>query len=147
MMTVLRQKLFRRDELPNNLFWPVSEELIKKYGSPIIQINSVKKYDKQINELLIGDKNTIKKIRSDLKKGYLYVDGPAGGDTHYLSDHSKKDQHVLSKKINEIDRLNYRVYKPDLEEMNEEERIVIKVILESCKGHELNGTPNYINNL
>ena len=81
---------------------------------------------------------TIKKLIKDINDGFFYVDGPNGGDTHYLSDYSKPDKFLIySKSINVSDRLNYAIYKPDKISGN------AKIVLMRCKGHGLLDGRNY----
>lgn len=144
-MWILRNKLFRRDYLPDEKFGP-NREIEEKYNVDFyIDIQSTKKYDTQLEKSLYKD--IVKKLRKDIKDGYIYTDGPTGGDTHFLSDFSHKDSHVLSKKINDEDRLNYRIYRPTLIQKSDGLYYYsMKIVLESCSGHELNGTPDYVKN-
>ena len=138
----LLQKLFRRDEMPDEKFEINKEYLKEKYGIDKIKIDflNTKKYDTQIGTKSFTERETIKKLRSDIKKGFLYDDGPNGGDTHFLSDFSHKDDHMLSKKINSRDRLNYRVYRPyPIEDENGDPVLYQKIVFESCARHETNG--------
>lgn len=146
-MIILRQKEFRRDPMPDNKFI-VTEDLINELGiSEInISIQESKKFNEQFSNQFLTEKSVIKKLKKDIRQGYLYEDGPAGGDTHFLSDFSHKDSHVLSKKITEEDRLNYRIYEPVIEDSKNGPVWNQKIVLESCKGHELNGTPDYVKN-
>ena len=101
--------------------------------------------DTQLSKAFVSDRAIIKRLRRDILESHIYDDGPAGGDTHFLSDFSHKDSHVLSKKINEVDRLNYRIYRPTLiKNQDGTYDYSVKVVLESCSGHELNGTPDYV---
>ena len=146
-MIILRQKEFRRDPMPDNKF-VITEDLMDELNiSEInIDIQESKKFNEQYKNQFLTEKSIIKKLKRDIKHGYLYEDGPAGGDTHFLSDFSHKDSHVLSKKITEEDRFNYRIYEPVIEDSSSGPIWNQKIVLESCKGHELNGTPDYVQN-
>lgn len=149
MMKILRliQKLFRRDPLPNIKFLP-NPEIEKKYNTKFqIEIHTVKQYDRQSNQVISPlDKIRIRSLINDIKSGFVYIDGRSGGNTHFLADYSHEvpPQHVLSKEINRKDRLNYRLLKPTLRQLpNGTFKYSMVVILESCIGHKLNGTPDY----
>ena len=119
-------------------------KITEDYGVELeILVVRSKTFDKQYQKSAY--KSEIKRLIKDIRAGYIYNDGNFGGDTHYLSDFSHKDSHVLSKKINDIDRLNYRIYRPRLvKKPNGNWDYFMKVVLESCEGHTLNGTPDYV---
>ena len=124
-------KLFRRDDMPEEKFG-ANPKITEDYEVDLkILVMRSKTFDKQYQASAY--KSEIKKLIKDIKAGYIYIDGNFGGDTHYLSDFSHKDSHVLSKKINDIDRLNYRVYKPELvRNPGGDWSYSMRVVLESC---------------
>jgi len=105
-----------------------------------------KKFETDFSSHYSIEKKTIRNLKKDILNGHIYSDGPAGGDTHYLSKFSKKDKlHSLSKSINTVDRFNYLVYPPYLEENEETGELEYKqdIVLSSCKGHYRLGVGNY----
>ena len=84
----------------------------------------------------------VRKFRKDLKAGFLYLDGLAGGDAHYLSDYSIPGKyHRLTKSINAFDRMDYLVYPPVLDE--ERRKVIIPVVIQSLRGHLIYGQGEY----
>ncbi len=147
-MIVLRQKEFRRDQIPPHKIFTADPQIEQDLGIKMkITIEQSKKYNEQTRTgLFQGLKSDISKLRDDIKAGYLYEDGPNGGDTHYLSDYSRKrDSALMSKVIGKtIHRLNYRVYEPEIvEDKNGELHYIQKVVLESCIRHDTNGAGEY----
>lgn len=142
-MIILRQKFYsRRDELPSPRFDDIPEEWAGKFDSIRYNVrDNGKKYSNDMSQLGSIDKAKVKALRKDLKAGYLYEDGPAGGDTHYLSDFSNKGKHWMSKSINTSDRMNYIIYPPELDEKKRE--IVIKAVIQSLLGHLGPGQKEY----
>lgn len=141
----LIDKIFRRDPMPDERF-EFDQDLIDRFNPDYdVVIKHSPKYDRQIGTLSPFDREKIKKFRKAIKGGAFYGQDGDEEDTHFLSDFSKKNEHVLSKKINNNDRLNYRVRKPELRK-NEDGSYTYhsEVIFDSCKGHELNGTPDYV---
>lgn len=144
-MIILRNKQYsRRDILP------IEDRFINIPGIDIEDIKIVvepskNKWEKDKSKLSITDKSIVDKLKKDIKNGYLYEDGPNGGDTHWLKDFSNKNSHLMSKFISYNNRLNYRIYEP-IEEFDEDTgctEYTIKVVLESCLGHGRNGAKNY----
>lgn len=130
-MIWFREKFYaRRDE---KIKWKDNS-----FESGKIIIEKSDRFNRQYQKILsIIDSKLIKGLISDIKKGFIYDDGPNGGDTHYLSDYSKPDKFLTySKSINREDRLNYMIYKP-----NEDKSI--KIVLANCKGHGLLDGRNY----
>lgn len=146
-MIILREKIFRRDELPENEWFKADPKVEKELGTKLtIRPEYSNKWSRDMNLIKSPlDKQIINKLKKDIKNGNLYIDGDAGGDTHYLSDFSHKDSHLMSKIINKNDRLNYRVYPPKIEYNEDLDKIeyIQKVVFESCKGHGRNGAKNY----
>jgi len=107
---------------------------------------SKKKWESDVNSFPKGSeiRKKINQLKNDIKNGYYYIDGPSGGDTHWLKDFSHKDSHLMSKAIDKDNRLNYRVYPPAIITSSSGELIYQqRIVLESCKGHERNGAANY----
>jgi hypothetical protein len=128
-MIEFREKFYaRRDE---NVEW--KEEITS------VDIQRSKSFERDYNDISMRlSIPTIKKLIKDINDGFFYVDGPNGGDTHYLSDYSKPDKFLIySKSINVSDRLNYAIYKPDKINGN------AKIVLMRCKGHGLLDGRNY----
>lgn len=128
-MIEFREKFYaRRDE---NVEW--KEEITS------VDIQRSKSFERDYNDISMRlSIPTIKKLIKDINDGFFYVDGPNGGDTHYLSDYSKPDKFLIySKSINVSDRLNYAIYKPDKINRN------AKIVLMRCKGHGLLDGRNY----
>lgn len=128
-MIEFREKFYsRRDE---NVEW--KEEITS------VDIQISKSFERDYNDISMRlSIPTIKKLIKDINDGFFYVDGPNGGDTHYLSDYSKTDKFLIySKSINVSDRLNYAIYKPDKISGN------AKIVLMRCKGHGLLDGRNY----
>lgn len=147
-MIVLRQKEFRRDEIPQYKIFlpdPQIEQQLEVKMKIIVEASS--KYSQQgSSPIFKAFKSDIEKLKADIKKGYLYNDGPAGGDTHYLSDYSKKRNSALMSKIigNSEHRLNYRVFEPEIIEGKDGNlHYIQKVVLESCLWHDTNGAGTY----
>lgn len=144
-MIILRNKNYsRRDILPEREWFTNMQGLDKE--TLRIEVKASKnKWAQDKSRLSITEKEIVDKLKSDIKKGNLYIDGPNGGDTHWLKDFSNKDSHLMSKFISYSNRLNYRIYRPEIV-MNEdtgEYHYTIKVVLESCLGHGRNGAKNY----
>lgn len=128
-MIEFREKFYaRRDK---NVEW--KEEITS------VDIQRSKSFERDYNDISMRlNIPTIKKLIKDINDGFFYVDGPNGGDTHYLSDYSKTDKFLIySKSINVSDRLNYAIYKPDKISGN------AKIVLMRCKGHGLLDGRNY----
>jgi hypothetical protein len=142
-MIIFRQKIFRRDEFINHEDIEDDPNLVKQYGNSQVQIEVDKKYEKDLPKLGIKgspDRKTLDKLKEDVKKKYFDVDGPNGGDTHYLGDFSIPGKfHVFSKGISDIHRLNYRVYPPKVitDKSTKTKSYIQRVVLLSCYDHEL----------
>jgi hypothetical protein len=108
-----------------------------------IKIETTKKYDKQYLEHPESTRKQIKQMVKNIRAGYYYKDSPnSTEDTHWLKDFSHKDDHLMSKFINYSDRLNYRIYRPEIEVDENGDPLpiqYIKIVLETCKGHSRNG--------
>lgn len=153
-MIILRQKIFRRDPFPKTKILTVRNELIKKYGKPTIALEYNKQYKKDINSPGT-DKIRVRNLIKDIKNDYLYDDGPNKGDTHFLEDFSdplnkKINSVVFSKKVNNFDRLNYRIYNPRVISFFDEKSKTNKTILIqrveilSCRNHNIPGQGDYL---
>lgn len=121
-MIEFREKFYsRRDK---NVEW--SDEII------LIDVQRSSTFERNYNDLSMRPYlRVIKELIRDIRSGFIYDDGPNGGDTHYLSDFSKPGKFLIySKSISVSDRLNYAIYKPD-------ENGTSKVVLMTCKGHKL----------
>lgn len=152
-MIVLRikkyiDKLFaRRDPMPSESEQFIADPEVEKiYGPLKTTIVKSDTYVKNFKSLMPTAQERVKKLEQDIKDDYIYSDGPAGGDTHFLSDYSyntgKKRSHFLSKKINTEDRLNYRVYPPRVETVNGKDVYTRKIVLSTCESHKVNGKPD-----
>ena len=142
-MIIFREKLFRRDDFSDADFEVLKPdpEKVKEYGNLIIQMEPSDMYNKGISKLGIKgsqDRKRLENLKGDIKKFYISVDGPNGGDTHYLGDYSKPGEYyVFSKSITDIHRLNYRVYKPQVIIEGNIKKYVQRVVLISCYDHEM----------
>ena len=118
-----------------------SSALVKQYGECILVVEEHPNFTKQRSESFY--KKEIKSLVKDIKDYYLYEDGPAGGDTHYLSEFSRLGKFItMSKKISYGDRLNYRIYPPKVKNGVYQMRIV----LISCCSHSIPGIGTYSEN-
>ena len=118
----------------------------REYGVKLkIAVYTTKRFDDDLARHYSVEKKIIRDFKKDIIKGYLYYDGPAGGNTHYLGEFSKDgDHHALSKCINSIDRLNYLVYEPELTQDDNGNYVYLqRVVLTSCKEHYGYGVRNY----
>jgi hypothetical protein len=113
-------------------------EYSKKYESDMKDL-SVLMYSKKIRLLI-----------RDIRGGFMYEDGPNGGETHMLSDYNKKNKFLLySKKVfsdkgvDTYHRVNYAIYKPEIIEADSSKRLIFKIVIQSVKGHELLGRKGY----
>ena len=115
---------------------PSLEEI---YGKMELRVEPDDTYTEQYQKSF--ERPRIKKLVKDIREGHYYDDGPAGGETHYLSEFSKAEKyHLMSKKINpKKDRLNYRIYAPKV--ING--KYVMKIVLINCLGHNITGIGNY----
>ena len=145
IMIKFRQKQYVLQESHQRLedsqkFLP-SLELENIYGKCKVEIERNGGYERQYQNTT--HRSTIKKLVNDLKHWYLYSDGPAGGETHYLSEFSRTGKFLtFSKTINYNDRLNYRIYPPQVENGIYK----IKVVLINCIGHQISGIGTYSKN-
>ena len=148
---IIRRKLkifARRDEFPDDLrrefFKDMETE--RRFGGIKTIVEPSKRYLDQRNSQTPANCDIINGIIKDLKSNLVFSD-PSGKNTdpHYLSDYSKtkdKDPFVMfSKKINNEDRLNYKVYKPEIAQINGKEEYIQRVVLDSCVGHTISGKP------
>ena len=148
-MILLRNKLFaRRDILPDDRKFRADVKLIEQYGIPSVYLGTTKQYaeDKKLLGPVLS--KIVDGLRKDLRAGYIYDDGPNRGDTHWLKDFSNKNSIMMSKRISDSDRLNYRIKPPTLipNPTNKSELIyVIPVTIERCYGHSRLGTKGYTN--
>lgn len=141
-MIVLRTKIFsRRDQLPSTRFDDIPEEWGGGYDRVIFDVAEKKNYAKEYQQLGNIDKERVKGLRKDLKNGYIYSDGPNGGDTHYLEDFSNKNKHWVSKEINTCDRMNYIIYPPMFDEENRQ--VIVPIKIQSLLGHTGPGQKEY----
>jgi hypothetical protein len=144
-MIKFRQKQYVLQESHQRLedsqkFLP-SPELENIYGKCKVEIERNEEYERQYQNTTY--RSIIKKLVIDLKHWYLYSDGPAGGETHYLSEFSRLGKFLtFSKTINYNDRLNYRIYPPQVENGVYK----IRVVLINCIGHQISGIGTYSEN-
>ena len=145
IMIKFRQKQYVLQESHQRLeesqkFYPL-RELEDKFGICEVDIQRDKKFKDQYQKTAY--RSTIKKLIRDIKDWYLYEDGPAGGETHYLSEFSRPGKFLtFSKTINYNDRLNYRIYPPQVENGVYK----IRVVLINCIGHQISGIGTYSKN-
>lgn len=144
---ISRLKLFaRRDEFPNNLRkkFEITKEELKKYNKVRIHVipsDEFKRQYKQSTNQVRIDKMT-DKLRND--PGTWFDNGnDTFADTHYLKDYSSKsDGYIMfSKKINNNDRFNYRIYLPEITTNKEtgEKTYYQKIVLSTCINHSIDG--------
>ena len=92
-------------------------------------------------------KKTIRSLIKDLKNGYLYTDSPVNkdSDTHIIYELSDKHNLTWNKRINSIDRLTYSIHEPVLKSLKDGEnpKLVIEILILSCKEHKKNKTKTY----
>lgn len=144
-MIKFRQKQYVLQESHQRLeesqkFLPL-QELENTYGKCRVEVERNEVYEKQYQKTTY--RSIIKKLVNDLKHWYLYEDGLAGGETHYLSEFSRTGKFLtFSKTINYNDRLNYRIYPPQVENGVYK----IKVVLINCIGHQISGIGTYSEN-
>lgn len=99
-MRILRMFSSRRDTPPEI---EIPEEWEDKEKSYDVSYGTY--YNDHIKSFGPIDKRRIKQLIKDLKDGYLFNDGPGGGDTHSLNDFSKPGKIVISKSITPSDRM------------------------------------------
>lgn len=143
---ILERLFSRRDPMP-----PENERhgAIKSISNLDIRIKLEysSKYDRDINKLSPIDRETAKRLVKDLKRGYIYESSREEDDVHILTDFNKDDSHVLSKKISNEHRFNYRVRPPVIIKDNEGNitDYYLPIYVESCYGHGLSGKNDYFN--
>lgn len=159
-MIILRNKNFaRRDPmLPKDEWFDKNGKFVNEHGGKIkfktTKAGDIKSFDKDYESLSSSDKTRVNNLKKDIEKEEaIYEDGSHGGDTHYLAGKSHplvpqgkkhKRSHVLSKSVNKVDRLNYRIYEPDPPK-KEGEPCTGEIVYESCTDHKGNGTNDYVN--
>lgn len=89
-MIILRQKIFRRDEFTSEYHLPISDEIKNNFteeeiSTPFLEIESTNKYSQDTKTLSDAEKKTLAKLKKDIRDGFLYEDGPNGGDTHFFT--------------------------------------------------------------
>ncbi len=140
---ILKRKIYsRRSPLPNP--FPIPQDWEGKYDSLEYHVSIIdKKYSNEMRDLGPVDKKKVRDLKKDLENGFIYSDGPGGGDTHCLEDKTKHPDkfHVMSKCINTSDRMNYGVYQPVLNE--EERKVIIPITIWTIKGHVIYGQGEY----
>lgn len=135
---VLQESHQRLEE--SQKFYP-SPELIDKFRNCEVDIQRNNDFIEQYQKTTY--RSTIKRLIRDIRDWHLYEDGPAGGETHYLSEFSRLGKFLtFSKTINNSDRLNYRIYPPQVENG----MYKIKVVLINCIGHQISGIGTYSEN-
>ena len=148
---ISKLKLFaRRDEFPDSLRKEfgkiINEGKSKRYNKVRIHVipsDEFKRQYKQSTNQARIDK-LVDKLQSDPETWFDNGDDKFA-DTHYLKDYSSKsDGYVMfSKKINNEDRLNYRIYKPVIQIDDDTEEIMYyqKIVLDTCLDHTIGGKP------
>lgn len=149
-MIILRKlKIFaRRDIFPESLRKVFSKNLEteKKYGGSYLNVELSNRYKDQYKSQPPGTCSIIDGVVKDIKSGYIFTD-PEGKNTdpHYLSDFSNIKSNppfvMFSKKINDEDRLNYKIYRPEIKILDGKEVYVQKVVLDTCIDHSISGSP------
>lgn len=142
-MILKRKKIFSR-RVPLPAPFPIPQDWDGKYDDVEYRVSIVDKtYNNEMKEFGLVDKAKVRALKKDLENGYIYSDGPAGGDTHYLEDRSLHPDkfHVMSKSINTCDRMNYGVYQPVLDEDNR--LVIIPITIWAIKGHTIYGQGEY----
>lgn len=139
-MTYKIKRFSKRRDAPKKWNLSVTPVNIK------INIEESKNFTKQLSYCQLTTRELVYKFIKDIKNGYMYEDGPSGGDTHYLKEFSKpnnpiKERRFLmySKSLNYHDRFNYRIYEP-ME--SEEGNVSYKIVIDSIEGHNAN-SKNY----
>ncbi len=150
---ISKLKLFaRRDEFPDNLKkeFELNEELLDKCdGKIIIDVQPSDEFRRQYKQVRETNKERIDKFWKELQNDETWFDNGDDkfADTHYLADMSntttnKRDKRsvVFSKKINNDDRFNYRIYLPEITvDENNKKNYYQKIVLCSCLDHTING--------
>jgi len=164
-MLILRRKRFsiisklklfaRRDEFPDNLRkeFELNEKFLKECdGRNIIDIQPSNEFKLQYKQIRGTNKERVDKFWKELHDddaSWFDDNGDESADTHYLADMSNtattildKRSVVFSKKINNSDRFNYRIYRPDITINEKGEKVYYqKITLCSCLEHTVNGKP------
>lgn len=123
------------------------------HGINLIRVNIEysKKYESDMKDpsVLMYSKKMRLLIR-DIRDGFMYEDGPNGGETHMLGDYNKKNKFLLySKKVfsdkgvDTYHRVNYAIYKPEVSQDSPSKILVFKIVIQSVKGHGLLGRKGY----
>ena len=144
----LLQKIFRRDPMPTKKDrFEMDEEIMKRpdvISKRIIQKTPT--FQKDYKTLMPSSQKIVDNFEKEVRQGYLYEDGPSGGDTHILGDYSSNIRkfHRLSKIINDHDRFNYIVAEPELKPLGDGTySYTQKIVLETCAEHKIYGGDNY----
>ena len=135
----------KRSPLPDQ--YPIPDEWEGKYDSVEYDVSIIeRRYSDEMKDYGPIDKKKIRGLKKDLEDGFIYTDGPNGGDTHYLTDQNKYPNkfHLMSKKINTSDRMNYGIYPPKLDEIRR--RLIIPITIWTIKGHTIYGQGTYSDN-
>ena len=154
-MIILRTKYFsRRDIFSKELKdeFSLNFDLLNKAEDLTIDVVPTNTFTKQFKKTLFKDADKINKFKKSLKKYPMtwFNDENPGDDTHYLADMSNtkttiqdKRSVVFSKKINNKNRFNYRIYKPILIKDKKTGKLTYyqKIVLCSCSEHTINGMP------
>lgn len=149
MIIKRKLRLFsRRDVFPESLKKAFSkdQETLKRFGEFRTIVEPSNRYKDQYKSQPPGTCSIIEGIVKDIKSGYIFTD-PEGKNTdpHYLSNYSNIKSNppfvMFSKKINYEDRLNYKIYKPEIKILDGKEAYVQKVVLDSCIDHSISGSP------
>lgn len=111
-----------------------------KFETSHIKIERSAGFNDQYKNLSPGNKEKVDQFIKDLETGFIYSDAKEGDGTHYLGNESKpsKGYVMFSKKINDSDRFNYLIYKPETEDG---ESYTMKIVLSSCFEHTISGKP------
>lgn len=143
---IIKRKIYsstpRRVPLPDP--YPVPSEWEGKYDDVEYDVSIIeKRYSDEMKDYGPIDKQKVRGLKKDLENGFIYTDGPNGGDTHYLADQNIHPDkfHLMSKAINTSDRMNYGIYPPELDETRR--KLIIPITIWTIKGHEIYGQGNY----
>jgi hypothetical protein len=133
---------------PNSLrkLYEFNEKEAEKCDKVIIDVTPSNEYKRQYNQ----STNTNREIDDEFRKGLKtnsetwFDNGDnSSADTHYLKDYSRKDYVMFSKKINDADRFNYKVYQAEIriDKETSEKTYYQKIVLDTCLDHTIGGKP------
>lgn len=107
------------------------------WNSVDMTIGYSKTYEEDMKKLGPVTKKRIKDLVNDIKKGYIYTDGPKNtdADTHMIYEKSSNTVLTYNKAVNSnTDRLTYNIRVKD-------GKLIIKIL--SCLGHKFDKEKSY----